>query len=225
MMNSDLTTVLQNILIFMPAFLIALVVHEYGHAWMATRFGDRTSEWSGRLTLNPVAHMDPFGTILFPMLSIVSGAPIFFGWAKPVPIDPRQFSNYRKGLFWVSFAGPLSNIILGFLTALALVALTKYVPETFAYFESIKQLLVSLLSLNFALAIFNLIPIPPLDGSNIVLAFLNYNATQKYLAIQQYSFFILLFLMFSGALSIIRIPILFMINLALVFGNLVFQLA
>src|SRR5688500_17774942 len=104
-MNFDLVVIARNILLFMPAFLFALVVHEYAHAWMANKFGDTTSEWSGRLTMNPAAHIDPLGTIILPLVSIASGMHVFFGWAKPVPIDPRQFSNYRKGLFWVAFAG------------------------------------------------------------------------------------------------------------------------
>src|SRR5690606_11758239 len=153
--------------------------------------------------LNPVAHMDPFGTVAFPLLSIVMGSSIFFGWAKPVPIDPSRFRNYRKGLFWVSFAGPLSNILLGFFTAFALVGFRILVPQGAALQEFGDALLQSLLLINFALAIFNLIPIPPLDGSNIVMSFLNHSAARKFAEFQQYSFFLLLFLMFSGALKVI----------------------
>lgn len=214
-MELNFAEIIQNIVVLMPAFLLALVVHEYAHAWMAYRFGDKTSEWSGRLTLNPAAHIDPFGTILFPLLSIVTGAKIFFGWAKPVPIDPTRFSHYRKGLFWVSFAGPLSNILLGFFTAFAMVGFRVFVPESFAFYEAGNAMLSSLLVINFSLAIFNLIPIPPLDGSNIVMAFLSYEASQKYMMLQQYSFFLLIFLMFSGALSVIRYPILFLVNLSM----------
>jgi Zn-dependent protease len=215
-MDFNLNTIIQNVVTLMPAFLLALVVHEFAHAWVARKFGDRTSEWSGRLTLNPTAHMDPFGTILFPLLSIVlTGSKVFFGWAKPVPIDPRQFTSYRSGLFWVSFAGPLSNIILGFLTAFAVVAFTVFVPKDFAFYSGAEALLSALLVINFSLAIFNLIPLPPLDGSNMVLSFLDYEASRKFLAIQQYSFFILIFLMFSGILSVIRYPIMFLTNLSL----------
>lgn len=224
-MNFDLAQIVQRIVIFMPAFLIALVVHEYAHAWMAYRFGDKTSEWQGRLTLNPVSHMDPFGTVLFPLLSIASGASIFFGWAKPVPIDPRQFSHYRKGLFWVSFAGPLSNMITGLFTAFALVGFTAMVGKDFAFYNGVQQMLYALLMLNFSLAIFNLLPIPPLDGSNIVLSFLSYNAARRYMEFQQYSFFLLLFLMFSGVLRILSIPIQFLSNFSLSLAAFVFGFA
>jgi Zn-dependent protease len=224
-MSFDLAQVVQRIVIFMPAFLIALVVHEFAHAWMANRFGDKSSEWQGRLTLNPVSHMDPFGTVIFPLLSIATGASIFFGWAKPVPIDPRQFSHYRKGMFWVSFSGPLSNILLGFFTAFAIVGFTAMVSKSFAFYEGVQSLLYALLMLNFSLAIFNLIPIPPLDGSNIVLAFLSYNASRKYMELQQYSFFFLLFLMFSGAFRILTIPIQFLVNFSLSLAAFVFGFA
>lgn len=223
-MEMDIAKTIQNVVTFMPAFLAALVIHEFAHAWMANRFGDQTSAWSGRLTLNPMAHLDPFGTIAFPLLSIIMGSSIFFGWAKPVPIDARQFSSYRKGLFWVSFAGPLSNIFLGLFTAFALVALQKFVPESAAFYMFFFLFLRSLLLLNFSLAIFNLIPIPPLDGSNMVLSFLGYEASRKFMAFQQYSFFILLFLMFSGVLRIISVPIIFLAEASLTIASISFSL-
>lgn len=221
----DPADILQRVAIFMPAFLFALVIHEFAHAWMATRFGDKTSEWSGRLTLNPAAHIELFGTIIFPLMSIIMGANIFFGWAKPVPINPNQFSNYRKGLFWVAFAGPLSNILLGFASAFALVAFAMYVPKTNGFYEAGLSMLQTLLAINFSLAIFNLIPLPPLDGSNMVLSFLGYNASRKFMEIQQYSFFILIFLMLSGAMSVIRYPIILLYNISLNLAASVFGFA
>ena len=224
-MDFNVAEIIQRIVTFMPAFLLALVVHEYAHAWMAYRWGDHTSEWSGRLTLNPMAHMDPLGTIAFPLLSIVTGSSIFFGWAKPVPIDPRRFTNYRKGLFWVAFAGPLSNILVGFATAFALVGFRVFVPESFSYFEALNALLESLLLINFSLAIFNLIPIPPLDGSNIVMSFLRGEAARKYAEFQQYSFFLLLFLMFTGAFKFIGIPIFALANFSMGLAGTIFGAA
>jgi Zn-dependent protease len=224
-MDFNIAEIIQRVVTFMPAFLLALVVHEYAHAWMAYRWGDQTSEWSGRLTLNPVAHMDPFGTIAFPLLSIVMGSSIFFGWAKPVPIDPSRFRNYRKGLFWVSFAGPLSNILLGFFTAFALVGFRILVPQGVGLREFGDASLQGLLLINFALAIFNLIPIPPLDGSNIVMSFLNHSAARKFAEFQQYSFFLLLFLMFSGALRVIGVPIMYLANFSMSLAATVFGFA
>jgi Zn-dependent protease len=142
-----------------------------------------------------------------------------------VPIDTSRFSHYRKGLFWVSFAGPLSNLILGLFTAFAVVGFQLLVPETFGFYEGLKAMLFSLLLLNFSLAVFNLIPIPPLDGSNIVLSFLSGSAARQYMAFQQYSFFLLLFLMFSGALRVIAIPIRFLAELSLAIAASVFGFA
>lgn len=224
-MEFDIASIVQRVVTFMPAFLLALVVHEYAHAWMAHRFGDTTSEYSGRLTLNPLVHMDPLGTVAFPLLSIATGASILFGWAKPVPIDPSRFSHYHKGLFWVAFAGPLSNILLGFFTAFAYVGFQIFVPESFGFHAALKAMLESLLMINFALAIFNLIPIPPLDGSNIVLSFLDDDTAHKYMALQQYSFFFLLFLMFSGALKVIAVPIFFLANFSVSIASYVFGFA
>ena len=221
----NLVEIIRNILIYMPAFLLALVVHEFAHAWMAARFGDKTSEWSGRLTMNPAAHIDPMGTLLFPMISIAGGLPFFFGWAKPVPIDPRQFTNYRKGLFWVAFAGPLSNLAMGFLAGFLLVAFKLFLKPDFVFYEGGSAILQSFLVLNFSLAIFNLIPIPPLDGSNILLSFLGYNAARKFYELQPYASLLLLFLMFSGALRIIGIPILMLANLSLNLAASVFGFA
>lgn len=209
----DIAQAIQRVAIMMPVFLFALVIHEYAHAWVANKFGDNTSEWQGRLTLNPAAHIDPIGTIALPMISIVFGG-IFFGWAKPVPIDPRRFSNYRKGLFWVSSAGPLSNIIFGFISAFLYVGFLAKVSPANGFYDAGKQMLEALMMINFSLAIFNLIPLPPLDGSNIVLSFLSASASRKYLEIQQYSFFILLALMFTGAIRVISIPIILLANIS-----------
>lgn len=224
-MDPNIAELIRKILIFMPTFLLALVVHEYGHARMAKFFGDTTSEWSGRLTLNPIPHIDPMGTIVFPLFSLLLGANIFFGWAKPVPIDVRRFSNYRKGLFWVSFAGPLANIILGFISAFLYVAMHAYIARDFAFFEPIAYMLQTLIMINFSLAVFNLIPMPPLDGSNIVLSFLSYEATRKFMEFQQYSFYIMLALMFSGAFSILKYPIVLLYSISMNLAISVFGFA
>lgn len=203
----DFATIVQRVSIVLPTLLAALVLHEYAHAWMAKRFGDDTADWSGRLTLNPTAHMDLFGSLIFPLIALILNSGFLFAWAKPVPINPTRFRNYRKGLFWVSSAGIILNILLGFIAAFALIAFLKFASPSFPLYEAFKEMLYNFVFLNFVLAIFNLIPIPPLDGSNIVLSFLKYNAAQKFVAFQNYSFYIMLFLMFSGALRIIAYPI------------------
>lgn len=211
----DIGEIIQRICVILPTMLLALVVHEFAHAWMARRYGDGTAQWSGRYTLNPAAHVDPIGTILFPIISIVMNAGIFFAWAKPVPIDPSRFNNYRKGLFWVALAGPLSNIILGFCAAFIFVAYLRWVPATFPLFDALRYMLEYFIGINFALAIFNLIPLPPLDGSKMVESFLSYDAMRIYSSIQSYSFYIFLALWISGALRVIAFPIILLSNLAL----------
>ncbi len=198
---------------FVP-FLFAIVAHEFGHGWMALRFGDKTAKESGRLTLNPIPHIDPIGTLLFPIINMVSGMMIMFGWAKPVPIDPSRFSSYRKGLFWVSLAGPLMNFALGFFSAVLLFAMTKYSPD-FIFYKEFQTMLQISIYLNYGLAVFNLLPLPPLDGSKVVESFLSPRATLKYEEMTKYSFFILLMLMFTGAFKYLGIPIIFLAGLTL----------
>jgi Zn-dependent protease len=146
---------------------------------MADRFGDPTAKNEGRLTLNPAAHYDPLGTIFFPLLAAFTNFAVI-GWARPVPIEARNFTNYRKGIFWVSFAGPASNLIIGFFSALILAIIaTKVSPDWDYYAISLRMLRYSVF-INFILAFFNLLPIPPLDGSKMVSAFLKGQALKKY---------------------------------------------
>lgn len=224
-MDANVAEVIQRIAIMFPAFLLALVVHEFAHAWMASRFGDQTAQWSGRLTLNPLAHIDPIGTVLLPLLGIIFPGGLMFGWAKPVPIDPRQFSHYRKGLFWVSFAGPLSNILFGFLSTVAYVAVVRFLPISSDYHTAAIAFTQSLAIVNFMLAVFNLLPIPPMDGSNIVLSFLSYNASRKFLELQQYSFMLIILLMYTGVLQVLRYPIGLLYGLSEFGAKLLFGLA
>jgi Zn-dependent protease len=197
---------------FVP-FIMAVVFHEYAHGLIAARWGDTTARDQGRLTLNPVPHIDPIGTIAFPLINMVAGIPLLFGWAKPVPIDPRRFRKYRPGLFWVSFAGPLMNFILALVSAVIAYLVLFFVPKDFYLHEPLKIMAVASVSLNYALGIFNLIPLPPLDGSKMVSSFLSYNASRKYEALGAYSFFILIALMITGLIRVISGPIQFMTEL------------
>lgn len=176
---NDLNAILFNIAQSLPGFLLAIVAHEAAHAWMANKFGDPTAKNEGRLTLNPAAHYDPWGTIFFPLLAAFTNFAMI-GWAKPVPIEVRNFKKVRQGIFWVSFAGPLSNLILGALSAIILAIIaTKVSPDWEFYGISIRMLRFSVF-INFILAFFNLIPLPPLDGSKMVSAFLKGHALRKY---------------------------------------------
>lgn len=181
-MESIIFSIAQSV----PGFLLAIVAHEAAHAWMANRFGDATAKAAGRLTLNPAAHYDPWGTILFPLLSAFTGFAII-GWARPVPINTRNFRKIRPGIFWVSFAGPLANLILGVISAFLVAFIAVKVPSTFDYYAIMLGMLKYSVYINFILAVFNLIPIPPLDGSKMVSAFLRGEMAMKYDRIAAYS--------------------------------------
>ncbi len=202
---------------FVP-FLLAVVGHEFGHGLMAYYWGDHTAKENGRLTLNPIPHLDMIGTILFPLINMLSGINILIGWAKPVPIDPRRFRKYRPGLFCVAIAGPLANFIMAFLCALSLCLMIRFAASDFVFYKEFSAMLEMGIYLNFGLGIFNLIPLPPLDGSKIVESFLNYTQMQQYEKLGQYSFFILLALMFTGVLKYLSPPIIFLSNLTLKFA-------
>ncbi|TDJ07419.1 MAG: site-2 protease family protein [Deltaproteobacteria bacterium] len=189
----------------LPGLLFGIVFHEYAHAWAATKFGDNTAKLQGRLTLNPAAHYTLFGTIIFPLLGAAFGG-IMFGWAKPVPIDGRNLKEYRKGIFWISFAGPLANIILGMVSALFYAIFLTQVGQDFYLYGSIVTMLEAAVYINFILAFFNLIPFPPLDGSRMVTAFLNYEQARKYEELQRYGFIFLVLLWTTPILGYILSP-------------------
>jgi Zn-dependent protease len=176
---NDLNTILFNIAQSLPGFLLAIVAHEAAHAWMANRFGDPTAKNLGRLTLNPAAHYDPWGTVFFPLLAAISSFAMI-GWARPVPVDARNFKNIRKGMFWVSFAGPLANLILGTISAFLLAVIATKVSSDWDFYTIFIRILRYSVFINFILAFFNLIPLPPLDGSKMVSSFLKGEALRKY---------------------------------------------
>ncbi|MGE0617074.1 MAG: site-2 protease family protein [Bacteriovoracia bacterium] len=206
----DLNLLMQRLAINIVPFIMAVVLHEFAHGFVASKWGDNTARDSGRLTMNPAPHMDLMGTVILPLMMFATNSPILFGWAKPVPINPNRFKKYRSGLFWVSFAGPLMNITLALLAAAFLCALLRFSSNEFYLYEPLFQMAQVAVGLNFSLAIFNLLPIPPLDGSKMIQSFLSYTATQKYEAMAQYSFWIILALIMTGAIQIIGIPIHFL---------------
>ena len=199
---------------FVP-FLLAVVGHEFGHGLMAYYWGDHTAKENGRLTLNPLPHLDMVGTVIFPIINMLSGINILIGWAKPVPIDPRRFRKYRPGLFWVALAGPIANAIMAFMSALSLCLMVRFVQPDFIFYKEFAAMFQMGIFLNFALGIFNLIPLPPLDGSKVVESFLSYPQMQQYEKLSRYSFFILIALMFTGAFKYLSPPIMFMGNATL----------
>jgi Zn-dependent protease len=210
-------------LMILPGLIIGMVIHELAHAWMAKRFGDNTAESQGRITLNPIAHVDPFGSILLPILGLISGG-FLFGWAKPVPINPNNFSHYKKGMFWVSFAGPLSNLLIGLIFQIFIILI--FISPT-NIFQSVglvgfDQFLIKILYqgiyINAILAFFNLIPFPPLDGSKMLSVFLPVNYQIKLRELESRGgYFILLIFLFMGGFKFIMIPTqIYMKTLALI---------
>ena len=187
-----------------PGLLFAIIIHEYAHGRVAKHFGDDTAEREGRLSFNPAVHIDPIGTIFFPLLGIVFGWAAI-GWAKPVPISVRNFkqSEFRKAIFWVSFAGPLSNFILGTFSAFLFVVTSLYIPRDFAFSAQIIGMLEYSIFINFLLGAFNIIPFPPLDGSRMLASFLKGETLRRYESLGQYSFYIIMGIF---ALSMMGIP-------------------
>jgi Zn-dependent protease len=200
-----MSQIVYNIAISLPGFLLGIVFHEFAHAWMANRFGDTTARHSGRLTLNPAVHYDLIGTVIFPLVGAVLGGTMF-GWAKPVPVDTRRFKNVRSGMFWVSFAGPGANLILMTLSAFLVALLYTKVPQTFSYYTIFFDMLQKSIMINVLLAVFNLIPFPPLDGSKMVTAMLDYNAARKYEELERYSFLFVIILLMTPILNYVMAP-------------------
>ena len=166
--------------------LFAICVHESAHAWMANRLGDPTAKMLGRVSLNPLVHIDPFGTIIMPLILIVLGFPPF-GWAKPTPVDTRNFKHLVKDDILTSVAGPVSNFITAFLAVIALAIIwhgsgTVIGRQTHSadIAEPLAKLFYDAMYINVILAVFNLIPLPPLDGSHVIRHFLSYNALRVY---------------------------------------------
>jgi len=172
--------------------LFSVIIHEVMHGVVARKFGDHTAEAAGRLTLNPLPHIDLFGTILLPALLIFTGSPILFGWAKPVPVNPLNFSNLRRGELLVSAAGILSNFGLA-VAAAVIYHILNALPQTFP--ALLGALLRFTITINLVLGIFNLFPIPPLDGSKVLLSQLPYNLAKQYQKLEPYGILILLLLL------------------------------
>ena len=182
-------------IISLPGIVIAMVIHEWAHARVAYALGDFTPKLQGRLTLNPLAHVDPFGLL---MLLIAH-----FGWAKPVQINPYNFSNPKRDDILVSLAGPGANFLIAFLTLLFMILMVKFgVPMS----DGMKIVLNYIMIININFGIFNLIPLPPLDGSHVLKQLLPYELAQKYEIVERYSMWILLIILVTPILSVVFVP-------------------
>lgn len=192
---------LYSLIYWVPAIILALTMHEYAHARMAYAFGDPTAKDAGRLTLNPLAHLDPIGTLMLVFAH--------FGWAKPVPINPYYFQGDRgQKIMLVSVAGPLSNILQALVGSVLLSLLVHFtISGQSKLWQLLFSFLFSYININIVLAVFNLLPVPPLDGSKILASLLPERHMNIVFALERYGFIILIALMFLGVLSLIITPI------------------
>jgi Zn-dependent protease len=201
-------------ILYMVALIFSLSVHESAHAWMSNYFGDDLARLQGRITLNPVAHVDPIGTLLFPALSFFTGAPLF-GWAKPTPVNPLRWRNKRVANFWVSAAGVICNFIIAIVAGiiirvLFLANIMAMAPNggfvlnsDSLIIEGAVKLVTTFFILNVVLGVFNLIPIPPLDGSKVLQSILPPSFEPAFEAIERFGFILLIFAMFTGVFGVI----------------------
>ncbi|MFO7294345.1 MAG: site-2 protease family protein [Acidimicrobiia bacterium] len=195
------------LLISLPVLLLSVVVHEYAHGWMALKQGDPTAAMLGRLTLNPIPHIDPVGSILFPMLLVLMQAGVILGWARPVPVDPRNFRNYRRGDILVSLAGVTANFLLAVaftVSIVLLVHLGRLAPVLGPSADILIQMARFGVLINLILAFFNLVPIPPLDGSHVLYHLLPAGLRARYRALSRYGILILLaILLFAPSVLVV----------------------
>lgn len=180
------------LILSIPGLLLAISMHECAHGYAAYLMGDNTAKYSGRLSLNPLNHLDPIGAICMLLFR--------FGWAKPVPINPRNFNNQRLGIIIVSLAGPMANFVLGFISCIIFYAINIYATGN-TLWEFINMVLLYSIYMNVGFMIFNLIPIPPLDGSKIVMEFLPYNLKYKIYQYERYFGLILIIFVYAGVMT------------------------
>jgi len=197
----DLSAQIQELVLMIPAILFAVTFHEVAHGWVAEKFGDPTARLAGRLTLNPLPHIDPIGALMF----IVAK----FGWAKPVPVNPYNLRHPVRDMMWIAAAGPAANLMLASLSLLAVQLLSPVLRSLGTQFFSqpVLGILLWTYLLNLHLAAFNLIPIPPLDGSQILKGFLPRGALSQYERLEPYGFILLILFLISGAAPIVLHPI------------------
>ena len=192
MPNIDFT----QVLVVFAVLLLSLTFHEAAHAWTADRLGDSTARLLGRVSLNPSVHIDPIGTLLFPLIALTTGAPVL-GWAKPVPVNVHQLGyTWKQKFMAIAAAGPASNLLLALTCSLFLRVLDVTVAEP----GITASVLVLAIRLNVLLAVFNMIPVPPLDGGNVLAGLLHGSAARVYDRLRGYGFLILYALMFFGIL-------------------------
>jgi Zn-dependent protease len=207
-------TFIQKIAIWVIPLLFAITLHEVAHGWVASFFGDQTARFEGRLSLNPVKHIDLIGTVIVPIIMLMYSN-FIFGWAKPVPVDPRNFRHPHRDMAFVALAGPLTNIAMAFFWGgIAKAGIFSTLKGNSWFGEPLLYMGSAGIMINVVLAVLNFIPLPPLDGGKILAGLLPRGAANQLTLLEPYGFFILIILMFSGVLSYVMGPFIsFFINL------------
>jgi Zn-dependent protease len=195
----DINNIIQQLVILAPPFLFALTFHELAHGYVAWNLGDPTARNAGRLTMNPLKHLDPLGVLAFIIMKI--------GWAKPVPVNPVYFRDPRKGMLLVALAGPGANIVLAVASALLVKLLVMFPFLPMFMLMPVAQMLVASVWINVMLAVFNILPIPPLDGSKILMGILPSDMARSYEKLEPFGFILLLILFYLGIISKVIMPI------------------
>ena len=211
----EIESILRGISIWALPVLLAIVLHEVAHGWVADKLGDDTARWMGRLTLNPLKHIDPIGTILIPLMLVVLDAGFVFGYAKPVPVNFRKLNNPKRDMVWVALAGPLTNLALAFISV-ALLSITIHLPDALRWFaEPLSVMLQASIIINVVLFVVNLIPLPPLDGGRVAVGLLPNPLAYQLERIEPYGFFILIGLLMLGVFQTVLGPIIYGLTKAL----------
>ena len=190
----------QTLLIYIIPLLFAITLHEAAHGWIASKLGDHTARMMGRVTLDPTKHIDPIGTIAIPLVLLLSSSGFIFGWAKPVPINFNALRNGKNGMIWVALAGPVANIVMAVCWLFVMIIAINMNIAVLIEMGRIGILV------NCVLAVFNLLPIPPLDGSRVISALLPNRLAFQYNQLEQYGLYILLGLMFLGGFNYLVRP-------------------
>lgn len=210
-MSSQIIAIMQYLLMTAIPIIYAITIHEAAHGYAAKHFGDMTAHQLGRISLNPIRHIDLFGTIILPAMTMILGG-VFFGWAKPVPVNYLNFKRPKQDMLWVAAAGPLSNLAQAIIWGMVY-GYATYAENYFSiYLFEMSKIGISI---NVVLMVLNLFPIPPLDGGRIAVSLLPTSLAMKFAQIEKYGFFILIILLFSGVLSGVLTPIVNFVKLTI----------
>jgi Zn-dependent protease len=212
-------SIVQKIIIWAIPVIFAITVHEVAHGWVALKFGDRTAQMMGRLTLNPIKHIDPVGTILIPAVLLMMGG-FIFGWAKPVPVSYQNLRNPKTDMAWVALAGPMANLVMAVIWALVVKIGLEMYQSGIAVGEPMLLMGIAGVLINTMLMMLNLLPLPPLDGGRILVSLLPGPLSWQVSRLEPYGFFILVGLLYLGVISMLLMPMMsgFISFLAMLFN-------